>query len=217
MCTLARNSWCAMAPPMSAAAMLSRKDDSTKIITSSAKPPFQPSGRKRGSMMGMRLFSKCRDSREKPTSSSSRLMRIVCSWCRWPIRPLTPGTGLEAGKEHLVTGYDTQSDHGDRECVVVQQSYTDQRSTEENELDRYTEHSRRRSGGRARCGYRREHATQRERVPVATFAAFGHDLLMAARKDSVGRSAGLRTALISEYAAGMSRRILPALRRTGSR
>ena len=52
---------CAIAPPISAAAMLSRKDDSTKTITSSTKAPFQSSGRKRGRTSGTSLFSKCRD------------------------------------------------------------------------------------------------------------------------------------------------------------
>ena len=35
-----------MVPPISAAAMLSRNEDSTNTITSSTKPPFQSSGRK---------------------------------------------------------------------------------------------------------------------------------------------------------------------------
>jgi len=34
-----------MVPPISAAAMLSRNEDSTKIIHSSTKPPFQSSAR----------------------------------------------------------------------------------------------------------------------------------------------------------------------------
>jgi hypothetical protein len=34
-----------MVPPMSAAAMLSRKLDNTKIMTSNTRPPFQSSGR----------------------------------------------------------------------------------------------------------------------------------------------------------------------------
>ena len=52
MCTLRRNTVAAMVPPMIAAAMLSRNDDSTKTITSSTNPPFQSSGRKRGSTAG---------------------------------------------------------------------------------------------------------------------------------------------------------------------
>jgi hypothetical protein len=43
--TLPRNSVWAMAPPIMAAAMLSRKLESTKTITSIAKAPFQSSGR----------------------------------------------------------------------------------------------------------------------------------------------------------------------------
>ena len=41
MCTLPRNTTRAMVPPISAAAMLSRNDDSTNTRTSSTKPPFQ--------------------------------------------------------------------------------------------------------------------------------------------------------------------------------
>ena len=52
MCTLPRKTTEATVPPMSAAAMLSRKDESTKIRTSSTNPPFQPSGRYRGITAG---------------------------------------------------------------------------------------------------------------------------------------------------------------------
>ncbi len=44
-CTLPRNTVCAIAPPISAAAMLSRNADSTNTIASSTKQPFQSSGR----------------------------------------------------------------------------------------------------------------------------------------------------------------------------
>ncbi len=69
------------------------------------------------------------------------------------------GTGLEAGEEQLVADYDTQSDQRDPKGVVVQQGYADQRAAEEDELDRDAEHGRRRTGGGARRGYQREHAT----------------------------------------------------------
>ena len=58
MCTLPRNTVAATAPPIIAAAMLSRKLDSTKTSTSSTKPPFQSSGRYLGRMAGTRLSSK---------------------------------------------------------------------------------------------------------------------------------------------------------------
>mgnify|MGYP003693943631 CR=1 FL=1 len=51
---------CAIVPPISAAAMLSRKLDRTNTMTSSTKPPFQSSGRKRGAASPVRdLSSKC--------------------------------------------------------------------------------------------------------------------------------------------------------------
>ena len=77
MWTLPLNTCRAIVPPISAAAMLSRKLDSTNTIASSARPPFQPSGRKAGISSGMRLFSKCRDRIAKPISSRNRFARIT--------------------------------------------------------------------------------------------------------------------------------------------
>src|SRR2546429_394560 len=64
-----------MAPPISAAAILSRNEDSTKTITSSTKQPFQSCGRKRGSTAGRCVFSKGPDSRAKPRSRQGKFRR----------------------------------------------------------------------------------------------------------------------------------------------
>ena len=101
MCTLARKSWWAMAPPMSAAAMLSRKLDSTKTITSRTKPPFQSSGRYFGRMTGTWLFSKWRERSAKPMSRPKRLASVTHSCPRWEAKPSTPGPDLKPEKRIL--------------------------------------------------------------------------------------------------------------------
>ena len=56
MWTLPRNTWRATVPPMIAAAMLSRKPDSTNTITSSTSPPVQLSGSSAGISSGTGAF-----------------------------------------------------------------------------------------------------------------------------------------------------------------
>ena len=73
MCTLPRKTAFAIVPPMIAAAMLSRKLDSTNTIQSSTKPPFQSSGRMRGSSSGTWLSSKCFESSAKPSSRQQQV------------------------------------------------------------------------------------------------------------------------------------------------
>ena len=84
MCTRPWYSTAAMLPPIIAAAMLSRKLDSTKTSTSMTKPPFQSSGRKRGRIAGTRLSSKWRDSSAKPSSRPNRLATMTHSWPQVP-------------------------------------------------------------------------------------------------------------------------------------
>ena len=113
MWTLPRNTWRAIVPPISAAAMLSRKLDSTNTIASSARPPCQPSGRKAGISSGMRLFSKWRERIAKPISSRNRFARITHSCCMCSARPARPGAGLEAGEGELVD--DDRGEPGERD------------------------------------------------------------------------------------------------------
>ena len=101
MCTLPLNTCCAMVPPISAAAMLSRKLESTKTMTSSTKPPFQSSGRKRGISSGTRLFSKWRESSAKPISRRNRLARITASCDMCSARPGRPAPYLKPVKPSL--------------------------------------------------------------------------------------------------------------------
>ena len=91
MCTLPRNTVVATVAPIIAAAMLSRNAEITNTSASSTSPPFQSSGRMRGSRCGNWLCSKCRDSSAKPTSSANRFARITHSCCRWNSRPTAPG------------------------------------------------------------------------------------------------------------------------------
>ena len=85
----------AIVPPMSAAAMLSRKDESTNTITSSRKPPFQSSGRIFGISTGRCESSKCFESSAKPMSSRKRFARITHSWTKWAPNPAMPAPWLK--------------------------------------------------------------------------------------------------------------------------
>ena len=95
------NTWRAMVPPISAAAMLSRKLEITNTTTSSRKPPFQSSGRKAGISSGMRLFSKWRESSAKPINSRNRFERITASCCMCEARPESPVPYLKPVKASL--------------------------------------------------------------------------------------------------------------------
>ena len=124
-----------MAPPIIAAAMLSRKLDSTKIMTSRTNAPFQSSGRNRGSSAGMRLSSKCFESSAKPSSSPSRLVRITHSCCRCGAKPWNPAPALKpvntsVGHDGKKTGHR----HGER--VMMKQRHAGERQADEqHELD----------------------------------------------------------------------------------
>ncbi len=90
-----------MVPPISAAAMLSRKLEITATMTSNRKAPFQSSGRKRGISSGTRLFSKWRESSAKPISSRNRLERITASCDMCTARPGNPVPSLKPVKPSL--------------------------------------------------------------------------------------------------------------------
>ena len=96
MCTRG-NTILAIVAPISAAAMLSRNDDSTKVTPSSANAPPMPPGSTRGSDSGAPLSSKCRASNANPVSSSPRLAITTHSWVRCaasPARPAPSRNGL---------------------------------------------------------------------------------------------------------------------------
>ena len=90
MCSVCRYTARATVAPMIAAAMLSRNEESTNTSASSTTPPFQSSGRMRGSSCGTWLSSKCRESSAKPTSSANRLARITHSLREVPMSPPGP-------------------------------------------------------------------------------------------------------------------------------
>ncbi len=75
--------------------MLSRNADSTKMMASSAKPPFQSSGRMAGITSGTLLLSKWRDSSAKPIRSRNRLASTTHSWPMWPASPASPVPNLK--------------------------------------------------------------------------------------------------------------------------
>ena len=101
MWTLPRKTVCAMAPPIIAAAMLSRNEDSTNTIASSANAPFACPGRYFGSTAGTWLSSKCLDSNAKPSNRHSRLERMTHSWARWPTKPGRPSPVLNPVNANL--------------------------------------------------------------------------------------------------------------------
>ncbi len=91
MCTRPLKTTPAIVPPMSAAAMLSRKEESTKTIASSANAPFQSPGRYFGSAAGTLLSSKCFDRSAKPMSRQKRLASSTHSCPRCATNPAIPG------------------------------------------------------------------------------------------------------------------------------
>ena len=149
----------AIVPPISAAAMLSRKPDSTNTMASSARPPRQPSGRNAGISSGMRLFSKCRDRIAKPISSRNRLVRITHSWCICITRPLKSFTLPEPGEEQLVDSDHREPGQRDLQRLVMEDRDAEQRQAEQDEVDRDAEHEhrlRRVGARRGRRGGRRD-------------------------------------------------------------
>ena len=124
--------------------MLSRNDDSTKIITSSTSAPFQSSGRHFGSHSGTRLASKCLDSSAKPSSSPSRLVSSTHSWprCVSPARD-TPGLRETATTAILNSEITTQAADRDRQRVTMEQRDADQHQREQDEIDGDAGHRRR--------------------------------------------------------------------------
>ena len=139
MCTLARNSWCAIAPPISAAAMLSRNDDSTNTITSSTKPPCQSAGRKRGSTSGhAALLEVPRQQRESHQQQEQvgEDHPLVPQVQR--ASPAMPGPSLKPVNSELVSRDDGEAGQRDLQRVVVEQRDAQQRQREQDEVDRDT-------------------------------------------------------------------------------
>ena len=117
-------------PPISAAAMLSRNDDSTKTIASSAKRPSSRPGSTRGSASGTSLSSKCRDSSANPSSRHAEVgddHPLV----RRGARPARTGPGPRGNgePEHLVDGDDDEARDGDAQRVMMEERDPEQGQT----------------------------------------------------------------------------------------
>ncbi len=141
----------AIVPPISAAAMLSRKLESTNTMASSASPPVQPSGRNAGISSGMRLFSKCRERIAKPISSRNRFARMTHSCCRCSARPRSPAPNLNPVKSELVDDDRREAGQRDLQRLVMEERDAEQRQGEQDEVDRDAEdvdRLHRRGGGR---------------------------------------------------------------------
>ena len=136
MCTLPRNTCRAMVPPISAAAMLSRKLDSTATMTSSTKPPFQSSGRKRGISSGtLALLEMAREQRkahqqQEQVGEDHPLVLQVRGEAR------QAGAVLEAGEAELVERDGGKPGQRHLQRVVVEQRDAEQRQREQDEIDR---------------------------------------------------------------------------------
>ena len=117
------------------AAMLSRNDDSTKIITSRTNPPFQSSGSRREQPRGnVARLEMLRQQRE-PSSSPRRFASSTHS-CRKRKIPPTRTCGGERREEDLEERDDRQSGHRDLQRVVMEQRDAEQRDGEQDEIDR---------------------------------------------------------------------------------
>ena len=139
MWTLRLNTVAATVPPINAAAMLSRKLDSTNTMTSSTNPPRQSSGRYSGNCRGTWLSSKCRDSSAKPISRPNRLSSTTHSSSRWPVRPASPGAVMEARERQLVEDDGEQTGRGHLQRPVMQHRDAQQGQGEQRELEGNTE------------------------------------------------------------------------------
>ena len=129
----------AMVPPMSAAAMLSRNEDSTNTMTSRRKPPFQSSGRKCGRTSGTLLRSKWLESSAKPSSRPSRFVRITHSCGHVQREAAEARAGLEAGEGELVEHDGRKAGERDRQDMAVEERHAEKRQREQHELEGYAE------------------------------------------------------------------------------
>ena len=170
------NNWWAMAPPMSAAAMLSRKLEMTNTITSSTKPPFQSSGRNLGSTTGTWLFSKCRARMAKPVSRQNRLDRVTHSWPRWPKKTGHPHPGFETGEQDLVKADGGQPPQGHVEGGVMEKRHPQEGQGKQDEIHRQApppsaDRRRRRRPARRRAGKKAANDSYRQ-IPKTREARF---------------------------------------------
>ena len=84
-CTLFLKTTTAMAPPIRAAAILSRNDDNINMKTRSTNGPFQSSGRKFGKISGAPDSSNILDKIENPSKSPRRFNITPHSPCLSPL------------------------------------------------------------------------------------------------------------------------------------
>src|SRR5262249_17969659 len=99
--TLPRKTWCAIAPPINAPAMLSRKLDSIQIRASKRNPPFQLCGKNFGSTAGNWLVSKRSASKAKPVSRPSRFVKVTHSCANDLTKAPKPGPVEKPVKKNL--------------------------------------------------------------------------------------------------------------------
>ena len=139
MWTFLRNTPRAMVPPMSAAAMLSRNDDSTNTMTSSMKPPFQSSGRiLRQHLRHLAVLEVVREQREaeqqaEQVGEDHPLVRHVGR------QAAEAGARLEAGEDELVEDDGREAGERDLQRVAVEERDAGERQTEQHEVDRHAE------------------------------------------------------------------------------
>ena len=135
MWTFLRNTPAAMVPPISAAAMLSRKDESTKTITSSMKPPFQSSGRivrqHLGHLAALEVVREQREAEQQAeqVGEDHPLVRHVQR------QAAKSRSGLEAGEAELVDDDHAKPDERHLQDVAMEQRDADQRQAEQDEIN----------------------------------------------------------------------------------
>ena len=143
MWTLPRNTVCAIAPPISAAAMLSRKEDSTNTMTSSTKAPFHSRGRifrqHRRHLAVLEMLRQQRETEQQAqqVGEDDPFVLQVLDETR------DAGARLEPGECELVEGDGRQPDQRHPQRVMVEQRHAEQRQRKQDEIDRNPEDGRR--------------------------------------------------------------------------
>ncbi len=140
MCTLPLNTCRAIAPPINAAAMLSRKAESTNTIASRARPPCQPSGRNAGISSGNAAVLEMPRQQRKAHQQQEQVREHDGFVLQVQGEAGETAAILEAGEDQLVEDDHRKAGQRDLQRLVVKQGDADQRQREQDEVDRDAEY-----------------------------------------------------------------------------
>ena len=125
--------------PISAAAILSRNEEITNTRTRSTKPPVQLSGRAAGIQSGMRLASKWRARRAKPTRSRNRFAMRTHSCCEMRKEACEARAFVEAGAQKLLERDGAEADESGGERMTMKNCDAGERGGEQQKIDQHGE------------------------------------------------------------------------------